>query len=305
MTRAAFEAECAPLLRRLRAPVERALGDAALSSETLDAVILVGGATRMPMIRSLVARLFGKLPLITVDPDTTVALGAAVQAGLKARAAALEDMVMTDVCPFTLGIKVLDTMPGVGSELRVRPIIERNAVVPISRSDIFLTVADNQTAIDVEVYQGENIRPEHNVRLGSIKLNVPRARAGEQKIDVRFTYDINGALEVGATVLATGQVHTRVFRNESGLSDSEIEQRFKALAAIKMHPREQAENKALITRAERIYAEQRGPAREVLLEMLGAFKADIVRQSVRDQGGLRAQFAAALDQLERTTILGD
>lgn len=131
--RSAFEQESAPLLRRLRTPVERAILDAGLEPHQFDAIVLVGGATRMPMVRSLVARLFGRLPLIHVDPDTTVALGAAIQAGLHKRDAALKDVVMTDVCPYTLGVATVEDARRETRSLYVTPIIERNAVVPISR----------------------------------------------------------------------------------------------------------------------------------------------------------------------------
>ena len=302
--RAEFEAECAPLLRKLRSPIERTIGDAGLSQRELDAVVLVGGATRMPMVRSLVARLFGKLPLATVDPDTAVALGAAVQAGLKVRAAALEDIVMTDVCPFTLGVRVSEVLPGT-VEQRVHPIIERNAIVPVSRSEVVQTLGENQRSIEVEVYQGENIRPEHNVRLGSFNVPVPRAPAMQEKVSVRFTYDINGALEVTAKVLSTGRLHTRIFRNESGMSNEEIERRFAALQNIKLPPREQAENKALIARAERIYAEQRGEDRVRLLALLNEFQVAISRQTERDFDGIRRRFSDALDQVERAPQLWD
>lgn len=303
LARPEFEAACAPLVHRLRAPVERTIQDSQVSPQELDAVILVGGATRLPMIRSLVARLFGKLPLVTVDPDTTVALGAAVQAGLKARDAALEDVVMTDVCPFTLGVKTTDILPD-GADVRVAPIIERNAVVPISRNSIFRTLQDNQRLIEIEVYQGENLRPEHNVRLGALKVAVPPAPAEKEFVDVRFTYDINGALEVTATVLSTGKVHTRVFSNECGMSEEEIERRFKELSKIKLHPREQAENKALIARAERIYSELRGDARMVLLDLLDEFRGKISQQSERDVVEVRRLFAESLDQIERSVFSG-
>lgn len=303
ISRTEFETAATPLLHRLRAPVERAINDAQLSPADLEAVIMVGGATRMPMVRSLVARLFGKLPMATVDPDTTVALGAAVQAGLKARAAALEDTVMTDVCPFTLGVKTavrtqhsLDT--------RVSPIIDRNAVVPISRSSVFNTVSDNQQQVDVEIYQGENLRPEHNVKLGSLIVPVPPRPAEQEKIDVRFTYDINGALEVIATVLSTKVVHSRIFRNEIGMTDEEVERRFKSLSNIKLEPRDQAENKALIARAERIYAELRGENREMLFATLSQFIATISNQSTRDLGNARREFAEHLDRIERSPFSG-
>jgi molecular chaperone HscC len=297
LDRAAFEEASAPLLRRLRAPVERAIADALLKTDELDSLVLVGGATRMPMIRSLVARLFGRLPLVHIDPDRTVALGAAVQAGLKARTASLEDMVMTDVCPYTLGIAAVDDI-GSLDRIHVEPIIERNAVVPISRSKNFFTVQNRQKQIEFEIYQGENLRPEDNVLLGSFKLRIPSNEAGAEGAEVRFTYDINGALEVEATVLSTGVKEIRCFRKATGLTEAELEQRFAALAHIKMHPRNQAENKFLIARAERLYEDCRGADREQLREALLQFEQAITKQQIRDFGVLRSSFAAFLDSIE-------
>lgn len=298
LDRQAFEDASAPLLRRLRSPVERTIADALLKPDELDAVVLVGGATRMPMVRSLVARLFGRLPLVHIDPDRTVALGAAVQAGLKARASALEDVVMTDVCPYTLGVAAVDDFQ-VLDRKHVVPIIERNAVVPISRSQTFYTVQNRQKQIEFEVYQGENLRPEHNIFLGSFNLRVPSNKAGVEGADVRFTYDINGALEVEATALSTGVKEARIFRKAAGLSEAELEQRFAALAHIKMHPREQAENKFLIARAERLYEEYRGNARDQLRDALLQFESAIAEQQVRDSSAVRQAFAAFLDEFER------
>lgn len=302
LPRAVFEREAQTLLRRLRAPVERAISDSTLDPSQLDAVVLVGGATRMPMVRSLVARLFGRLPLVTVDPDTTVALGAAVQAGLKARNAALEDTVMTDVCPFTLGISSIDEMGG-ARELIVTPIIERNAIVPISRSKTFQTVNDNQTAIHVEVFQGEHLRPADNVTLGAFDVKLPRGPAGKESVDVRFTYDINGALEVEAMVVSTKARSTKIFRNSARMDEAELERRFKSLAELKLPPREQQENRALLARAERVYAELRGDRREVVLDMIRRFATAIEDQHNRDVPGERAALAAVLDQFEKSPFL--
>ncbi len=154
VARAEFEEAAQPLLRRLRAPIERAVADARVDPQAIDQGVLVGGATRMPMVRALAARLFGRFPLAHPRPDHVVALGAAAQAGLKARHAALADVVMTDVCPFTLGVSVRD--PTAPDQRTMSPLIERNAVVPISRSGRYYTVADNQAAIVIEVFQGEN-----------------------------------------------------------------------------------------------------------------------------------------------------
>jgi molecular chaperone HscC len=298
LNRQSFEEASAALLRRLRAPVERAIADALLKPEELDNVVLVGGATRMPMVRSLAARLFGRLPLVHIDPDRTVALGAAVQAGLKARAAALEDVVMTDVCPYTLGVAAVDGVDTIDRK-HVAPIIERNAVVPISRTKVFRTIQNRQRRIEFEVYQGENLRPEHNILLGSLMLHVPSNQAGAEAAEVRFTYDINGSLEVEATALSTGAKETQIFRKAAGLTEAELEQRFAALAHIKMHPREQAENKLLIARAERLYEEHRGDARELLRQVLMEFEEAIAEQQIRDLSAVRASFSALLDGFER------
>jgi len=301
ISREQFEVEAADLVRKLRAPLDRAISDAVLAPEQLDCVVLVGGATRMPMVRSLVARLFGKLPMIHIDPDTTVALGAAVQAGLKARAAALSDIVMTDVCPHTLGVASLDDPDNLDS-VHVAPIIERNAIVPISRTGTFRTIRAGQKLLNIDVYQGENLRPENNVKLGTLTMSVPAGPAFREAVEVRFTYDINGALEVEVTVVSTGKTDKRIFRNEAGLSESELAERFAVLANIKLHPRDQVPNKALLARAERLYAEHRGAERDYIRVLINEFVLRIANQRMRDLDGARAELAAGLDHLERSPL---
>jgi molecular chaperone HscC len=302
VTRDRFEEAARPLLLRLRTPLERAIGDSGKRLADMDAVVLVGGATRMPMVRSLVARLFGQLPLAQVDPDTTVALGAAVQAGLKARHAALEDVVMTDVCPFTLGTAVTQDAHTRDETVVMLPIIERNSVVPISRSQVLQTLHDNQASVRVQVYQGESRRPENNILIGELVVPVPRGPSGQESVEVRFTYDINGALEVEITALSTGVKERRVFRNASNLSEAELEKRFAALAEIKVAPREQAANRALLQRAERLYEELLAEQRDRLAFLITRFEHRINDPEERDPDKARSEFAAELDVLERTTF---
>jgi molecular chaperone HscC len=298
VSRAEFEEASQPLLRRLRTPIERAVADARVDPQTIDQIVLVGGATRMPMARALVTRLFGRFPLAHPRPDHVVALGAAVQAGLKARHAALADLVMTDVCPYTLGISVRD--PTAHEQRSMSPLIERNAVVPISRAGRYFTVEDNQGAIVIEVYQGENLRPTQNIKIGELRMPVPMAPAGREGVEVRFTYDVNGALEVEVAAETTGQRERRVFRNEANLSAEDVDTRFRALAELKTPPRDQAENRALIARAERLYAESLGAQREHIKRLLGNFETALADQQLRDASGLRRHFAEALDGFERT-----
>jgi molecular chaperone HscC len=247
----------------------------------------------------MVARLFGRLPLTHLNPDHLVALGAAVQIGLKTRDAALTDVVMTDVCPYTLGISAYHSGEGrKAGELVTVPIIERNSVVPISRSDSFVTISDAQERIDVEVYQGENLKPKANVHLGTLSIAVPQAKAGRESIDVRFTYDVNGALEVEVRVLSTDEVHRRVFRNRADLAEADLAVRFAALADLKVPPRDQAANRLLVSRAERIYAESLGDKRDRVAEALRAFSNAINDPRNAHPERQREQFAALLDRLE-------
>lgn len=299
VTREDFEIECADLFRRLRQPLERALRDSTIAPDALDAIVLVGGATRMPAIRQMIARLFGKLPFVSINPDEVVASGAVIQAALKARAAAVEDVLLTDVCPFTLGIGTMRMRPDGRREDMVSPIIQRNATVPISRSESFVTVDNNQTEIDLRVYQGENMKPEHNILIGNLRVKVPPKAAGEESVDVRFTYDLNGALEVEATVNSTRQVFKSVFANSSGLAEIDLARRFEELSQLKLAPRDQAENKALIARAERLYAEALDEDRQAIAEGLMQFHAAIDDQRLRDIDRVRGEFRTFLDRFDK------
>jgi molecular chaperone HscC len=299
VTRDEFELECSDLFRRLRQPLERALRDSSISPSDLDAIVLVGGATRMPAIRHMIARLFGKLPFVNINPDEVVAYGAVIQSALKAREAAVEDVLLTDVCPFTLGIGIVRQRPDGRREDVVSPIIQRNATVPISRVESYTTVENNQTQIELRVYQGENLKPEHNILIGRLGVQIPAKPAGEESVDVRFTYDLNGALEVEATVNSTQRVYKAVFANSSGLDESELAERFSKLSALKLAPRDQQENRELIARAERLYAEALDGDREMIAEGLLRFNAEIEDQRIRDMTRVRQEFREFLDKFDK------
>ena len=297
LDRLQFEELSQPVLRRMRAPMERALRDARIDAEKIDQVVLVGGAARMPMVRSLAARLFGRFPLLHPQPDHIVGLGAAVQSGLREREGALAEIIMTDVCPFTLGTSILDTRAPEG--LAFSPIIERNAVVPISRESRYWTASDGQTVVRIDVLQGENMRPSQNIAIGMIEAPVLPGPAGKECVDVRYTYDVNGALEVEVKVVSTGQVHRKVFRNQANLTDAELNSRFAALSSIKMLPRDQQENRALIARAERLYSQTLGETREQIREILFWFESSLKDQSIRDMQAVRKRFSDMLQQFEQ------
>ncbi len=290
-----------PLLQRIQRPIETALRDAKLKPAELDEVILVGGATRMQFFRSMIAKMFRRMPAANLDPDLVVAMGAAIQAGLKARDAALEDLVLTDVCPYSLGVGVYNENDQLGTQGDLfSPVLERNTVIPSSRVNIYTTVSDNQTQLNMEIYQGENRLVKNNIHLGGLEIKVPKAKKGAETIQVRFSYDVNGVLEIDAQVVSSGEKYYKMILNTpTELSASEIEASKSKLAALKFHPREQEGNMILIARAERLYEGRLGDDREVLLQALRWFESVLEQQNLTEIAQAQIEFADLLDQFEQ------
>ena len=214
LTRAKFEDLTRDLLRRCEDPVRKALADAKLSAYDLHEVLLIGGSTRMPCVVELVKRMLGKQPNMSVNPDEAVSIGAAIQGGVIR--GDLKDIVLLDVTPLTLGI---ETMGGV-----MTPLITRNTTIPTTKSQVFSTAADNQPAVDVVVYQGERPMAHDNKMLGHFKLDGIRpARRGEPRIEVTFSIDVNGIVNVKAKDLDTQKEQQITITGSNGLSKEEID----------------------------------------------------------------------------------
>ncbi|HWV08512.1 MAG TPA: molecular chaperone HscC [Pseudomonas sp.] len=290
---------CEPLLERLRAPIERALRDARIKVADLDEVLLVGGTTRMPLVRKLVASLFGRFPAMHLNPDEVVAQGAAVQAALKARDATLEEVVLTDVCPYSLGVEISKTVGTQQQGGHYLPIIERNCVVPVSRVKSVQTLQDGQKQVSVRIFQGESRLVANNIFLGELEIDVPARPAGEVSLDIRFTYDINGLLEAQVDTPLTGDSRRLVIENNPGvLTPEEIAERFAALQALKVHPRDQQVNSALMARMERLYQECLGDARELVGQLAAHFAGILERQDEREIRETRSELVSRLDAIE-------
>ena len=301
---ASFQRLAEPLLQRVRTPIERALRDAKLSPGDLSEVVMVGGASRMPLFTRLVTRMLGRLPLRHVHPDQAIALGAAVVGGMKMRNQALEEVVMTDVCPYTLGIATArEDEHGRVSNGHFSPIIERNATVPVSRSEEFSAMQDGQREIKLEIYQGESPRVVNNVLLGTLDIRLaPKMKKNQAAIDVRFTYDVNGVLQVESTVLGTGEKHELILQDNPGVLDqAEIRERLASLSALKVHPREDQANLATIARIERLY-EDRLDMRGQLQDWLARFMSILEGQDRVRIERERGELSRALDQLEAQGI---
>ena len=293
IARAEFEEWTRPILDRITMPIRRALGDAHLKRGDVHRVILVGGATRMPGVIARVAELFQCEPRCTLNPDEVVALGASVSAGIIERHERLAEMVVTDVAPFTLGVEISRDIGGQDRDGYFLPIINRNTTIPVSRVERVQTRHPNQTGIKVSVYQGESRWTKDNVLLGEFKVDgIPRGPAG-RPIDIRFTYDLNGVLEAEATIVETKQKATHVFtRHARGLSADEVASAVAEMQALKLHPREDAVNRFLLRRAERLFAELPLSERDILESLLCGFEEVL---ELRDSDAME-QFRSNLEE---------
>ncbi|NLK95058.1 MAG: molecular chaperone HscC [Clostridiales bacterium] len=296
-----FERDSELLLAKLRKPIERALSDASIKLKEVDTIVLVGGGTKLQLIRSFVSKLFGRLPATNINPDEVVALGAAVQAAMKERNKAIKEMILTDVCPYTLGTNTSVEKPGGYFESgHFFPIIERNTIIPVSKVERLYTIKNNQKKITVEILQGESRHSKENISLGELIVNVPPDEAGKQAIDVRYTYDINGILEVEVTVVSTGDKKKVVIEKNPGhMSKEEIASRLEELKEIKIHPRDQEENKLLLARGERMFEESIGETRKYIEQGICNFENALDRQNKLEIQDAYEEFKNLLNEIER------
>lgn len=296
----AFEEAAASLVRRLRDPVIRALRDSHIDVKSLSDIVLVGGATRMPVVRKALTRMFGRFPNSTVHPDHAVALGAAIQAGLLSGGEGLEEIRITDVAPFTLGVDTSTQDQHGHFHVDVfAPIIDRNTPVPVSRVQQFTTVSDNQREIRFGIYQGESRDVKNNVKLGELTVPIPARPAGEVKAEVRFTYDTSGLLEVDLHIPESGLKRNLVIVDDDDKrSQKDIEKSRKMLEKLKVHPRDEAENVAVLTRAERAYEGFIGAERDFIGQWLTEFKGALDKQDPRVIADAREKLVEVLDRLE-------
>lgn len=290
---------CQTLLTRLQRPVQQALHDARFSLHDLDHILMVGGATRMPLVRQTVARLFGRFPRHDLNPDEAVALGAGVQAGMVMTDSAVEDIILTDVMPFSLGVEVAKRHAGRLEPGFFLPLIERNTFLPVSKMETVNTVEDNQTWVLLKVFQGEGRRVQDNVFLGEMQIEVPPRPAGEVALNVRFTYTLDGLLEVECCYKGGQTVSRLVIEKIPGqMSEEQISASLQKLADLKQHPRERQENLVLLARCSRLYERLLGEERRWIDEGLTAFEQALESQDIRRIATIREQLEQCLRQYD-------
>ncbi|WP_372365817.1 Hsp70 family protein [Candidatus Uabimicrobium sp. HlEnr_7] len=264
-----------PLLDRLYSPCRTAIRGADIEPQELDEVILVGGATRMPMIREFVEKIFTRAPLTNIDPDLAVAEGAAIQAALSADDEAVQDWVVTDVASHSMGVEVSKKIGGQRIAGYFSPIIHRNTTIPTSRTQSYCTISNNQTRMGFDIYEGESRYTKDNRLIGSLDIEgIPRGPEGQESILVTFTYDTNGLLEVEVLIETTKKKFNKIFtHNAKSISEEEIKKAKKRLAELKRNPSEKPIYRDLLARAELLYQELISDQKKQLEYMLDSFES--------------------------------
>lgn len=269
--------ESSAVWKRIQTVLRRALRDSRVEVEDIDAVILAGGSGKMPLVQSYMEQLFEQTPLVTGFSDQLIARGLGLVCGVMERKDEVRDYILTDICPFTLGTGVNnETDP---KHPYMSAIIERNTILPCSRIQRFSTASDYQKEVKIEILQGEEPYAEDNVQLGLITTMVPKKKRGQESVDVRFTYDINGILEVEVTVVSTGKSVTKVL--SQNMDEKEIAKRMKQLEKLKVHPKDMTENQLILERLQALYEEALPETRDRLMYHIRNFESTLAEQDPR------------------------
>ena len=298
LTRAKFEDLSRDLLNRCKTPVENALKDAGITKNDINEVVLVGGSTRIPAVQQLVKEYTGKEPNQSVNPDEVVAVGAAIQAGVLA--GEVKDIVLLDVTPLTLGI---ETLGGV-----MTPLVPRNTTIPVSKSQVFSTAENNQTAVDIHVLQGERPMAGDNKSLGMFRLDgIPPAMRGLPQIEVTFDIDANGIVNVSAKDKATNKEQKITITNSSNLSEQDIDKMVKEAESNAQEDKkikEEAEVKnnaaSLISSADRMMKDFEGKIESADKSKLEEQKAAL--QKALDENKSTEELKKLSDELQQTVF---
>ena len=265
------------LFDRISQVIDTALRDSARTMDEIDEIVLVGGSSKMPVISLYLQTQLKRKPNMVASPDEVVAMGVGIYAGIKERKQDIRDLVLTDICPFTLGVNVVNYMDN--DNPIMSPVIERNSVLPCSRTDWYTNSCDNQTRIVVGIYQGEAFYCNDNLKLGAIEMDIQPVKEGRTRLKVCFTYDINGILEVEVTDCTNPGVERakrKVLTSENlRLSEEEIERRLAELRTYKLMPRGGIRAKMVMARGERLYSQTLGHRRQEVAMMLGQIQQAI------------------------------
>ena len=285
--------ESKALLKEIRQVIGRALKDGKMTIHDVDLVVMAGGSSKMPLIQKYIRHLFHKAPMVQGNCDELIALGLGLVCGVKERKEEIKDYILTDICPFSLGVATINEADP--DRAYMANIINRNTVLPCSRVRRFYTASDQQDYVVVEIHQGENTYAQDNLLLGKIEISVPPKPKGKEAVDVRFTYDINGIL-VDTRVVSTGVVKTHIISQK--FPEAELEERVRELEKLKVHPRDLSENQQMMERLEALYQEVYPEQKEQVQQMIRTFEKFLDGQNPRQIQGYRRYLEKAVSVLE-------
>ena len=259
------------LFAGIQKALTRMMNERMVTPDDISRVIMVGGSSKMPVVRQFISKLFRGRISDSGNPDEIVCLGTGVVCGIKQRKDKIKDIVISDICPFTLGVGVVGDI--------MEPIISRNQVLPCSNMHLFTTIRDYQERINLVVYQGEERYASRNLSLAKIELFVPPKPKGQVEVTVRFSYDINGLFDIDVDCPDTGEHIHRELHNFGRMTEEEIQARKAVLEKMKIHPREEERNKCLLERANALYIECNRTQQEFLIRAITRFEEALDRQS--------------------------
>ena len=288
---------CQEIFDRISQAIEKVMRDSARTIDDMDEIVLVGGSSRMPVVALYLQSLLKKKPCIIGSPDEVVAMGAGIFAGIKERKEDVRDLVLTDICPFTLGVNV--TNHADEDNPIMSPVIERNSILPCSKTGFYTNAYDNQQHIKIGIYQGEAYYCRENLELGAIEMDILPVRRGETRLQVKFSYDINGILEVEVIDHMLKQVEKKVLTCTSlRLSEEDLNRRLEELRAYKLMPSGGIRAKLALARGERLFTQLTGIRRMQAADAMAKLQNAIAGQNDQQIANCLRTVEEIFDRLE-------
>ncbi len=287
--------ESGSILARIKKVLTHALRDGDLTLQEIDAVVMVGGSSKMPIIQSFLQHILKQIPVVEITGcDEMIARGLGLICAVKERQEEIKDFVLTDICPFTLGTGTKNEADP--NNPYMHPIIPRNTMLPCSRVERLYTAEDNQISMTISILQGEQIYAKDNLELGEITIIVPERKEGEESADVRFTYDINGILIADVTVVSTGEKVSKVV--SQNMSEADLSRKIHELEKLKVHPKDFSGNRLIMEKLYSLYEEVPTYLRDQISKYIRSFELLLAKQNPRSIKKYRSFLEQIINQLE-------